>query len=257
MKTAREHTLDPIVFIAVNSGTPPRTVERYVREVGLNWPVIVDVDRSFEKACEVGEISKKTNIYYVCYITPEGDIKPGWWDDVERTVSRALEGASWKVDPAEIPKDLQVAWRNIEFANYSAAASTLSKALTSRKKDVKEAAVKLSETVTKLAQEDLDAAQTESKNSKYRAYQRYGRIAKLYDGFPAAKVAAAARRELAKDPGLRKELVQIRAVERLRPLLYSPREAARDRAVGAIKKIIDGQPESEAARIGRELLGRQ
>jgi thiol-disulfide isomerase/thioredoxin len=253
LKIAADHALDPIVFVAVNSGTPAVAIDQYAHGVRLSWPIIVDVDRSFEKACGVGEISLQ-NIVSVCYITAQGQLKRGRWDDVEGTVAKALEGASWKVDPADVPDDLKVAWRNIEFANYSKAAPTLTKALASRKSDVKAAAQTLSDAVTTQATADLEAAASEIGKSKYRAHERYATIAKRYAGFPAAQQAAAASRELAKDPALRAELAAIKAVEKQSPLVRSPSAPVRDRAIAAIQKIVAEHPESEAARLGRDLL---
>ncbi len=256
LKIAADHKLDPIVFVAVNSGTPTAAVERYAHSVRLTWPVIVDTDRSFEKACRVSEINLQ-NISVVCCLTPQGQLRPGRWDDVEDTVAQALKGASWKVDPAAVPDDLKIAWRNIEFANYSKAATTLTKALASRSSDVKAAAEKLSDVVTSQATADLEAAAAVVGKSKYRAHEQYTTIAERYNGFPAAKEAAAARRELVKDPALRAELAAVKAVEKQSPLVRSPSAPVRDRAVAAIQKIVTDHPESEAAVLGRRLLERK
>ena len=256
MNLAAKHADDPIAFVAVNSGTPAPLVQRYARSVRLNWPIMVDLDRSFEELCNIGEISLR-NIVQVCYITPEGKLKLGQWNDLEGTIAAALRGASWKIDPVEIPDALRVAWRNIEFANYATAAPIVNKALGSRKSEIKTAAHNLLEVVERQAAKDLEAASAEAEKSTYRAYQRYGAIVERYDGFGVVKQAVAARRELARDPALRQELTAIKAIEKQRAPLGSGRTAVRERARSVIDKIIEQHPDSEAARIGRELIGRR
>jgi len=253
LQLAEKHALDPIVFVAVNSGRPAAAVEQYAREVGLHWPIIVDMDRSFERACDVGEISLN-NIHQVSYITAQGEYHRGRWNDMEDTITRALDGAAWKVDPSGIPDDLKPTWRNIEFGNYAQAAPSLNKALASRKTDIQSAAKKLSDAVSTQAAADFAAAQAAAETSKVRAYDRYANIAEQYAGFPVAKQAAAARRELSKNAELRSELLAIKQVEKLGAQLQSSKAQTRERAVTAIEKVIREHPDSEAARVGRRLL---
>jgi thiol-disulfide isomerase/thioredoxin len=253
MKLAAQHRDDPIAFVAVNSGTPAPMIQRYASSVRLNWPIMLDLDRSFERLADIGEISLE-NITQICYLTADGELKRGRWSDVDGTIERALEGASWKIDPVEIPDELRGAWRNIEFANYAAAARTVTKALGSGKSEIRSAARKLVDVVDLQARADLDAAESEAAQSVYRAYVQYGGIIEQYAGFSAAQEAAAKRRTLTRDPQLRKELVAIMAIGKQRPLMASPLAAVRGRAVAAVKKIIDQNPDSEAARIGRDLL---
>ncbi len=128
------------------------------------------------------------------------------------------------------------------------------KALGSRKIDIKTAAEKLVNVVDEQAAADMAAAKSEADKSKYRAYERYGAIAEQYAGFPVVAEATAARRELGGDSELRQEIVAIKAVERQRPLMGSDKPVVRQRAIAAIQKIIEQDPDSEAARIGREVL---
>lgn len=253
LEIAERHRDDPIAFVAVNSGTPAAAIQAYARSVNLTWPILVDFDRSFEKAAGVNEISLQ-NIVQVCYIAPDGTLHKGRWNDLEGTISQALEGARWKVDPAEMPDELRAAWRNIEFGNEAVAAAAVQKALGSRKLEIKAAAQKLLEVVADQAKTDMQAAQTEADQSKYRAYERYGAIAERYAGYPVVAEANAARRELGGDPDLRQEIVAIKAIEKQRPLVASSKPAVRQRAIAAIQKIIEQHPASEAARVGRELL---
>lgn len=253
LELAERHRNDPIAFVAVNSGTPAAKLQAYAESVNLTWPIAVDQDRSFEKAAGLNEISLQ-NIVQVCYISADGVLTPGRWSDLDDTISRALAGAKWKIDPAEVPDELREAWRAIEFGNYSDSASSVHKAAGSRKPDVKAAAQKLEKVVEDQFRADMEAAAKTATTSKYRAYELYGTIAEQYAGYPMVSEATAARRTLAGDAELRKEIVAIKAVDKQRTLLASDKPAVRERAIAAIQKIIAENPDSEAARLGREAL---
>jgi thiol-disulfide isomerase/thioredoxin len=254
MEKARAYEQEPILFVAVNSGSTKQDVEAYARSVNLTWPIIVDQDRSFEQKADIVEVSLQ-NVMQVAYLTPDGALRHGSWAEIEATVDRALEGAKWNVDPADIPDDLMPAWRSLEFCRFAEARPAITKALTSRKTDLKAAAQKLSAFVEERSGRDLDAAaKFAAEGNKLRAYQRYTNAAEMYAGYPAGDKAAAARREIGKDPALRKEITAMKQFEKQRELARSSKPAVREKARTAIQKIIDDQPDSEAARQGREFL---
>ncbi len=254
MTAAAEHAEDPIVFLAVNSGTSPQEVAAYARSVQLNWPVLVDSDRSFERLCNVGEISLQ-NVMQVAYIKADGQLARGQWNNLEGTIKSALKGAKWSVNPAEIPPELKPVWHSLEFSQYGQAAPALTKALKSPKPTIKAGAEKLAATVNEKIERDLEvAAKSASENRKGEAYDKYGAIAQQYAGYPAAEPATARRRELAKDPALKKEMAGMKQLEKQRLLLDSPKPIIRERARAAIQKLIDAQPDSAVAQQGRKLL---
>ena len=90
-ETAAKYADQPIVFIAISSGTTRPEVEQYARSVNLTWPVIVDTDRSFERQADMGEISLQ-NVMQAGYLTPEGELRHGDWSKIDETIRRALEG---------------------------------------------------------------------------------------------------------------------------------------------------------------------
>jgi len=254
IETASKYEDEPIVFIAVNSGTSKAAVEQYAQSVQLPWPVIVDTDRSFERKCDVGEISLQ-NTMQSSYVTAGGELARGDWSDMDGTIHRALEGAKWNVDPARIPADLRPLWRNLEFSHFADSRAALAKVLASRKPDIKKAAQALSDSVDQRIEHDLATAdESKEEGHKLVAYERYGAIAEKFAGYPAAAPAVAARRELAKDPALKKEIAALKQFEKQRDLTASPKPAVRDKALAVIQRIVDEQPDSEAARLGRELL---
>ncbi|HEY2841481.1 MAG TPA: TlpA disulfide reductase family protein [Pirellulales bacterium] len=255
MAIAAKHEDEPIVFLAVNSGTSPQEMAAYKNSVQLEWPVLVDSDRSFERLCDVGEISLQ-NVMQVATIKADGQLSRARWDDIEGSIQSALKGAKWNVDPEEIPEDLKPVWRNLEFSNYADAASALNKALKSPKPALKAAAEKLAAPVNeKIAKDLAAAAKAASENRPSEAYDMYGAVAEQFAGFPAAEPATLRRKEISKDPAFKKELLGLKQLEKQRPLLDSPKPAVRDRARVAIQKMIDAQPEGAVAQAGRKLLG--
>ena len=88
MEKARTYEQEPILFVAVNSGSSKQDVEAYARSVNLTWPIIVDQDRSFENKADIVEVSLQ-NIMQVAYLTPDGDLHHGSWSEFEGTVDRA------------------------------------------------------------------------------------------------------------------------------------------------------------------------
>ena len=66
---------DPIILIAVNSGTSREVLEEYVRRNKITWPVIVDSDRSMEPRFNVRKIGLR-NIIQLRYLTGRGRYFP-------------------------------------------------------------------------------------------------------------------------------------------------------------------------------------
>lgn len=246
----------PVVFVAINSGNSRQAVEQYARRESIPWPIVVDTDRSFERLCDVGEISLK-NIMQIRYITADGKLKVGDWSDWPGTVARALEGAAWRVEPSEVPAELRGAWWNIELSQYAASAAAVTNAQGSRKRELKAAADKLAQVVKKVSGDELDKARQALAADKLGAYLQFGEVAERFRGYPDADEAASARRELVKDPTLKKELTALKQLDKQRPLLESPKQAVRQRAAAAVEKLIEEHPNGELARQARALLAQQ
>ena len=63
----------PVLFLAVNSGTPRFEVQSYLKKNRVTWPAIADLDRSFERSCGVPPVTLK-NIYQVRIMKPAGQL---------------------------------------------------------------------------------------------------------------------------------------------------------------------------------------
>jgi len=217
--TAKKYEGKPILFAAVNSGTLPARVQQYASSAGVPWPIIVDVDRTFELACGVNPISL-SNVMQVKYISPEGMVQPGNFRDLDGTIERALEGAHWNLDPADFPSELHEVWLAVELGRYADAAKLLKADRSLRRANLEDANRKLTDYVNVLLGKELAAAKAEA--NKLRAYEHYSAIAEQYAGFPGATDAAKAGRDLAKDPAVKSDLASLKQFEKQRQLFNSP-----------------------------------
>ena len=252
LAAAKKHRQDPILFVAVNSGNDRSAVEQYAKSVKLDWPVIVDTDRSFERAAAIGEISLQ-NIMQFQYVLGSGEAKRGAWDDLEGTITKALQGAAWRIDPATMPEELIPTWRNVELLQFSQAAKILKKSTTSADPKVKAAAKTLQDAVDEASKSQLAAAQASLEIDKWEAFKQFDALGRKFVGYPVATEAQTARKELTKDPEVKTQLAALKTLDQNRALMNSPKPAVRNRAISNIQKLIADQPDSEAAKIAKSL----
>jgi thiol-disulfide isomerase/thioredoxin len=251
---ANQYQGRPIVFIAVNSGTSRASVQQYARDARISWPIIVDTDREFERQAGVGQISLQ-NIWQAGLITSEGNFQRGNYSQLEETVERALQDAAWKVEPAEIPPALRPAWLAIEFGNYAAAGPLVKKSLNSPKTDVKEAAVKLNEAVTTLADKQIEAAQQAlQRGDKWQAYKLYQQVRVTYAGFQPADDAVQQTKDLADDEQVKRELIAQKSLDPIYRALASSSSVGRRSAPTRLRKLAEDHAGTEAAEQAERLL---
>lgn len=254
LTTAKKFEGQPVVFIGVNSGNPRSGVESYAREVNCNWPIIVDSSRELEKAAGVTEISLK-NIYQMRLLTPTGDLIPGNPGDIEGSAQRALAGAKWNVDPAQIPQVLRSAWQAIEFGNFPGGAAAVRKGLTSGKPEVKEGATALNDYVQNELKSMLEEADKEKQaGNSWPAFKLYQRISERFAGFEVPAEALAAKKTLATDSQVQKQLVAQKTLEAIRKSLASSSPAAKRTAGARLKKLAEDSAGTDAAQEAQTLL---
>ena len=251
---AKQYEGQPIVFIAVSSGTSRPQVEQYAREVGLKWPVIVDSTRQFEEQCAIQEISLQ-NIHQLGMILPDGKFEHGNWDDILGSANRALAGAKWRVDPAGIPATLKAAWTAVEFGNPSAAASAVKKGLNSPKPDIKTAAGKLNDAVQAEVQEAISRAeQSLAANQPWEAYKVYADVKERFAGFDLPTDVAAKMKDLEGDANVKNEVAANKALEGAAKLLRSNSASSQRSAVTRLKKLVLDYANTEAAAQAQQYL---
>jgi thiol-disulfide isomerase/thioredoxin len=254
LATAKKFEGQPIAFIGVNSGNPRGTVESYARQVNCNWPIIVDPTREFEKAANVNEISLQ-NIYQVRLITATGELAPGDARDLGSAAERALAGAKWNVDPANIPASLRGAWQAIEFGDFPAGAALVRKGLNSGKADVKEGATALNAYVQQELQKLLAEADKEKEaGNAWPAYKLYQRIGERFSGYDVPPEAAAAKKSLGADPQVQKQLIAQKMLDAIRKAMASTSPNAKRGVATRLKKLAEEAAGTDAAQEAQDLL---
>ncbi|MBL9081772.1 MAG: TlpA family protein disulfide reductase [Planctomycetales bacterium] len=244
----------PVVFIAVNSGTPRADLQPYVNDVGLKWPVIVDTDRSFEKALGVSEINLQ-NIYQAQGLMPDGTWQGSTYD-LESGVPSLLTDAKWRVDPVEVPDVLKPAWVQVEFGNFASAALLVKRNLSSPKADVKAAAEKLLAAVMKELENQVAAAKSaDDGGQKWNAYKGYSAVVVKFKGYEVPAAAHDAVRTLATDPAVRNELAAQKLWETAARQL-SPAGPPSKAAAAQLQRIVTQHPDTEAGRRAQAALER-
>jgi hypothetical protein len=244
----------PVIFIGVSSGTSPAEIDAYLRDTRVPWPIILDAERTYEKECDVPPVSLQ-NIYVVRLITADGRMIEGSWSDIEGSVKKALEGAAWKVDPADIPTSLRVAWQAVELNNFAMAGPTIKRNLTSTKPGVKQAAVKLRDAVQVHIDKDLAAAKAaEEEGRLWDAYQGYVDISEQYKGFDAAVQALVTSKKLLENPDVKANQAAQRELNLAIKALDTDNASSRTRAQTILQKIVTTMPSTAAAKEAESLL---
>ncbi len=253
MAVAKASALEPVVVIAVSSGTPVSKVASYVRRHRIALPVVADVDQSLARACGLVSPDGRRNSWQLRIITPDGRISFGSVLDLRSAIQRARQGARWNVDPRGIPASLRRAWQAVELGNYSAAAKAIRRGLASKNEAVKQAAQRLHQHVQeRIGQLNRAADEAHQAGRKWTAYQLYRRIVKQFRGYRFPEKARQRFQRLLRDPEIKAELARFRRLQGAQRLLASPKTRAR--GIAALRKLIEQAPESESAEAAQELL---
>ncbi len=216
LETAQKYAEQPVLFVGVNSGTPRPTLEGYLRRNKITWPILLDADRSFEKASGVGEISLQ-NIHQIRVLGGDGKFQGIGGFEIDKAADAVVTTAKWHVDPKEIPDALKGTWQQVEFGNYSAASQVLKKNLTSQKADIKEGAEKLQALVTSEIQATIDeSAAAKSAGETWKAYKLLTEASTRFRGYTLPATVAADLKELKADENVKKELTADKALDTLK-----------------------------------------
>jgi hypothetical protein len=254
LAVANKYQGKPIVFIAVNSGTNGSKVSSYLRKYQITWPAIVDADRSFEQQAGVPEVSLQ-NIWQARVINSKGKVVRAGATDLEKTAELAMNGAQWNIDPTAIPKELQPLWAQVEFGNYSTAATTLRRHLKSRKEEIKTAATTLNDYVAKqLADELVTAAAAEKSGDVWQSYRTLESLSARYKGYEIPKTVVQDVKRLADNDQVKLELAAHRKFELAQKSARSTSLSARKRAVRQLQQIVEQFPDTDAAAKARSIL---
>ncbi len=251
LATAEKFEGQPVIFVAVNSGTPRAQLESYLRKNQVPWPTICDSDRSFEGQVEF-EISPQSPTQ-LRLLMPDGSLVTAQMDNIEGAVTDALRNAKWKIEPNEIPSQLRTAWEAIEFGKYPDAALGLKKYLNS-KGALKEAAQKLNQFVMDDLNTHMDTAEKLLTNEKkWEAYKRYSLIPTKFKGFLVPADVATKIKELSADDAVKEELVAAKVLDMAKQSA-SKSASSRKGAIRQLQNLVKDHPSTEAAQEAEQLL---
>ena len=241
----------PVMFIAVNSGTPRPQLEAYLRKNKVSWPVICDSDRSFEN--QFGITISLENIKQLRLLMPDGKFKNGDAENIENSAADVLRDAKWKIDPKDIPSVLHPAWLAIEFGKYPDAAQTLKKNLNG-KGEIKEAASRLNQFVLDDLTGQMEAAKKLlDDGKKWEAFKRYSAIPIKFKGFAVPAEVNSTLKELSADAAIKEEQAAMRQFD-IAAQAASRSPSARKGAIKQLEKLIKDHPDTEAAAEAQKVI---
>ncbi|HEY4263652.1 MAG TPA: redoxin domain-containing protein, partial [Schlesneria sp.] len=239
LDAAKKYDDQPVIFIAVNSGSPKQKLQGYLSQVKVPWPIMVDTNRDFEKASGIFQPISETITSQFRYITPDGEIHTAVKDDLDEIAELAAEGAAWKVEPSTIPDALKATWIAVEIGNYKGLAASLKKFSTSSKGDVKEAAGKLMEVIQKEIDDQLaKVKEAQEGENTFHAYELIEDVTTRFNGFELPKDVATQKKELAKDAKVKAGLAATKSLETARKQLAGSNANAKTKSKAALEKIV-------------------
>ncbi len=246
LAAAKQYSDKPVMLIAVNSGTSADLVARYVRDQRISLPVIVDYDRSIERAAGVNEISLN-NIWQARIIDPSGQIQRADGGDIAATLEAAGAEARWNVDPSEMPPEVLPTWRLVEFGSYAAAAKMVARFARDRKPNLKSAGERLQAYVQQKMDDAVAAAKSSSSaGDDWKAFQIYESIRSNFAGFELPASVESEWTRLKDKESIATELDALKLWETAQKIVASGR-ATPARVAAMMDKIIERYPGTEAA----------
>ena len=204
----------PVMFVAVNSGSSRPDFEAYLRRNQVLWAAINDWDRSFEK--QFGFEISLDNIAQVEMLLPDGSFQGGDWSDLGGSAADAVKTARWKVDPKSIPPALGEAWLAIEFGNYPGASRSITRGLSG-----KGAVADGAQSLHKIVQDDMTARIAAAQKSlddghSWDAFKGFSEIPIRFKGFEIPEDVAMRITELTKNEDVKKEQAAQKLLARAR-----------------------------------------
>ena len=237
----------------MNSGSSRSKVSDYIKKNRIAIPVIADVDRTMEGSANLpAEISLK-NIWQARVILPDGSLVRGSASDLEASMNKAAEGAAWNLDPAEFPDSMKPLWQLVEFGNYTSAAKGLKRKLGSRNKTDKAAAKKLSEYVEEQLRSAVTAAEAKVEENKWLAWKQFNAIEQRFAGYSVPRSVETSLDKLADTDEVKDQLAAMKLLEQAKRMA-SRGGWSKQRAVAALKKLVESYPDTEAAVTARAYL---
>lgn len=249
---AKKYEDQPVLFLAISAGGQRNEIDGYAKQLDLDWPILLDVGRAFERKCPVTELSADNGMQ-LALLDPSGRVVAGSWEKPEDGVKQLLVDARWTVNPESIPELLRPAWRQIEFQNYAAAAIAIKKASKSSKDDIKAGAEALLAVVTPRIEEKVAAANAAYEaGEKWPAYRTYAEILEQFKGYELPDNVEARKKELQSDPAVKPQVAAMKMFDAAKKQALNP--AQKKKGLASLKKLMKDKPDTEAAEKAQELI---
>lgn len=253
-KFAAHYKDRPVLFIGVNSGADARQISGYGKQHKIDWPIIVDSDRSFEQASGVQEISLQ-RIWDVRVVKPDGQFTSGRWDDLPGTVDGVLKDAAWKVKYDRLHPSMHAAVRRMEFGDFRPVALAIKNGMKDKSPDVQRAAGQVRGFIDRQIQEAIDKAIDDvPKDDAWLLFTAHQQVAERFAPHELPKAVAAELDRLRRDPTVKKEVLAAKAVDANAPDLSSPDEQIRKRAVSRLERVLKSYPGTHGADRAKLLM---
>lgn len=244
----KDHAL---IYVAVLPGAPRAAAQSYVAQQQLKWPVLVDPNRSLEKAFGVPTIGEGQR-YYLVGITHDGKLASGIQGNLTETSEKLSQGAKWDIAPLNLHPSLQAVWLQLEIGNPALVAGQFKQTLKSTDPKLRADAEVLQSTLKKVLEAKTAIAKTDQElGHLWDAYVGYSTIVDLYKGFDVPAEADAARKALSITPEVRIGQSAKRNLDGAKRMLM---QGNSKQAVPLLKKIVVDLPDSSLGKEARELL---
>ncbi|MEX0776958.1 MAG: redoxin domain-containing protein [Phycisphaeraceae bacterium] len=240
----------PVVFLAVGAGDSAQSVTSYVRKTGLVMPVFIDPLSVMERRLDV-KISMN-NIYAFRVIGPDGKISG--YDMTPQAIDKALKDVTWKYKEKGYHEQLNPIIELLEWGQYEKAVPALRQWRSNHKKDVAESAQKLYDAVQAEGQAWKEEADAAVETDPVKAYDLYVKLAAAFKGEDLGKAADAARRPLANNPTVKKELAARPHFDRLNAMMAQAQPANKKSITAYLQELIQTYPDTPTATKAKKLL---
>ena len=86
LESAKLHALDPVVYVGISMGTDRFNTEQFLKSTKYTWPTLCDPTYTYTRQCDTCVGSKPgdsiaESVGYSLYVTADGKMVEGWWDD--------------------------------------------------------------------------------------------------------------------------------------------------------------------------------
>lgn len=240
-----------LIYVAVLPGAPRAAVQSYAAQQQLKWPILVDANRSLEKAFGVPTIGEGQRFYLVG-ISHEGKITSGIQGNLTETSEKLSQGAKWDIAPMNLHPSLQSVWLQLEIGNPALVTPAFKQAMKSNDPQVRTGAEALQAALKNVLEAKTAAAKNDQDlGNHWDAFVAFSTIVDLYKGFDVPPEADEARKALSNTPEVRAAQTAKRNLDGAKRMLS---QGNSKQAVPILKKIVLDFPTGSLSKEARELL---